>query len=131
MSARNTLAKSGEAFTETTADSPPTGPPAAACPSRTSSARREDRRSRMRRLVGLRHRVPKNHGDCYDPRFERPDLVEDDYYRFRNQPPAGEGESPSLLAPAIRPTADWALVTDNGACYHPNDFARIVATRGS
>ncbi len=86
MNARNALAKSGEAFVATIADSPPTDQPAAACPGRTGSAGPENRRGRLRRLAGLLHRVPRNHGDCYDPRFERPDLVEDDYYRFRNQP---------------------------------------------
>jgi len=30
--------------------------------------------------------VPKTVAGRYDPLFEQPDLVEDDYYRFRNQP---------------------------------------------
>jgi hypothetical protein len=86
MTVRSAPATVCEAVAETTADSPPTGSPAAACPGRTSSARPENRRGRVRRLAGLLHRVPKNHGDCYDPRFERPDLVKDDYCRFRIQP---------------------------------------------
>jgi len=59
--------------------------PTAACSDRTGSARAEIRGDRLRRLAGLLRRVPKA-GGHRDPLFERPDLVEDDYYRFRNQP---------------------------------------------
>jgi hypothetical protein len=38
------------------------------------------------RLTYLLHRVRRIRAGCYDRRFERPDLVEDDYYRFRNAP---------------------------------------------
>jgi len=30
--------------------------------------------------------MPKTSVGDYDPVFERPDLIEDDYYRLRNQP---------------------------------------------
>jgi hypothetical protein len=57
-----------------------------ACSDRTGSTRAEVRGDRLRRLAGLLRRVPKTAAARYDPLFERPDLVEDDYYRFRNQP---------------------------------------------
>ena len=40
---------------------------------------------RARRLIGLLRRAAKTGGSYYDPLFARPDLVEDDYYRFRHQ----------------------------------------------
>lgn len=48
--------------------------------------RAEIRGDRLRRLAGLLRRVPETGAHYYDPLFEQPDLVEDDYYRFRNQP---------------------------------------------
>jgi len=63
-----------------------TARPAGACSDWTGSTRAEVRGDRLRRLVGLLRRVPKTGADRHDPLFERPDLVEDDYYRFRNQP---------------------------------------------
>jgi hypothetical protein len=59
--------------------------PAAARSDRTGSTRAELRGDRLRRLAGLLRRAPTT-GGYRDPLFERPDLVEDDYYRFRNQP---------------------------------------------
>ena len=45
------------------------------------------RKARMRILPGMlqlvRRALDSNH---YDTSFERPDLIEDDYFRFRNQP---------------------------------------------
>jgi hypothetical protein len=38
------------------------------------------------RLTRLLHRLPKIGAGLYDPRLDWPNLVEDDYYRFRNQP---------------------------------------------
>jgi len=35
---------------------------------------------------GLLRRMLKARASYYDPLFERPDLIEDDYYRLRNQP---------------------------------------------
>ena len=64
-----------------------TGSPAAACSDRTGSAQAETRSGRLRRVVGLLRRVPKTGASYYDQLFERPDLIEDDYYRLRNQPP--------------------------------------------
>ena len=61
-----------------------TARPAGACPERTGSAPAEVRGDRLQRLAGLLRRVPKTGACRYDPLFERPDLVEDDYYRFRN-----------------------------------------------
>ena len=63
-----------------------TARPDDACPDRTGSERAEVRGDRLRRLAGLLRRVPKTGTGRHDPLFERPDLVEDDYYRFRNQP---------------------------------------------
>jgi hypothetical protein len=42
-------------------------------------------RDRLRRVAARLRRAPKTGGSYYDPLFERPDLVEDDYYRFRHQ----------------------------------------------
>jgi hypothetical protein len=66
--------------------------PAAACSDRTGSARAETHGDRLRRVAGLLRRVPTTGGGYHDPLFERPDLVEDDYYRFRHQP---RGENPA------------------------------------
>lgn len=60
--------------------------PAAACSDKTGSAQAGTRGDRLRRVAGLLRRVLKTSGSYCDPLFERPDLVEDDYYRFRNQP---------------------------------------------
>ena len=60
--------------------------PATARTDSTGSARAEIRGDRLRRVVGLLRRVPKTGASCHDPLFERPDLIEDDYYRLRNQP---------------------------------------------
>jgi hypothetical protein len=37
----------------------------------------------LQRTTGLLMRLARGY---YDPLLERPDLIEDDYYRFRNQP---------------------------------------------
>jgi hypothetical protein len=50
------------------------------------SARLEIRGDRPRCAAGLRRRAPTADGRCHDLLFERPDLAEDDYYRFRRQP---------------------------------------------
>ena len=50
------------------------------------SGRLETRDDRPPRLFGLLRRALRTGGSYYDPLFEQPDLVEDDYYRFRNQP---------------------------------------------
>jgi hypothetical protein len=60
--------------------------PAAACSDTICSARSELRADRLRRIADLLRRAPKTGASYYDPLFERPDLIEDDYYRFRNQP---------------------------------------------
>jgi hypothetical protein len=41
---------------------------------------------RTLRITGLLRRLAKTRATYYDPLFERPDLIEDDYYRLRNQP---------------------------------------------
>jgi len=64
----------------------PSARPASACSDRTGNTGAEVRGDRLRRLAGLLRRVPKTGAARYDPLFERPELVEDDYYRFRNQP---------------------------------------------
>ena len=59
------------------------GPPGPPLPAQTGrAARAEIRGDRLRRLTGLLRRVPKT-GGHRDSLFERPDLIEDDYYRFR------------------------------------------------
>ena len=58
----------------------------ASCSDRTGGARAAIRGGRLRRVARLLRRVPTASGGYHDPLFERPDLVEDDYHRFRNQP---------------------------------------------
>jgi hypothetical protein len=41
---------------------------------------------RLRRITDLLMRLARIRAGYYDPLFGRPDLIEDDYYRFRNQP---------------------------------------------
>ena len=41
---------------------------------------------RLRRIPALLRPVPTTRGSHYDPLFNRPDLIEDDYYRFRRYP---------------------------------------------
>ena len=53
---------------------------------RTGGARAAIRGDRLRRAARLLRQVPTTGGSYHDPLFERPDLVEDDYYRFRNRP---------------------------------------------
>ena len=38
------------------------------------------------RITGLLMRLSRTRASYYDPLFGRPDLIEDDYYRLRNQP---------------------------------------------
>jgi hypothetical protein len=44
------------------------------------------RGDRLRRIAGMLRRAPRTGGRYLDPLFQRPDVVEDDYYRFRHQP---------------------------------------------
>jgi hypothetical protein len=60
--------------------------PDAARSDTTGSARAETRGDRLRRIADQLWRAPKTNASCHDPLFERPDLIEDDYYRLRNQP---------------------------------------------
>ena len=53
---------------------------------RRAALRAETRSDRLRRIAGLLERGPKTRASHYDPLFERPDLIENDYYRLRNQP---------------------------------------------
>jgi len=48
--------------------------------------RQEDRRHVLRRVASLLRRRPKTGASYYDPLFGRPDMVENDYYRFGHQP---------------------------------------------
>jgi hypothetical protein len=59
--------------------------PAPACSEITGGTTAEIVGTRPRRFDVLRRRIPKTRGFYADPLFERPDLVEDDYYRFRRQ----------------------------------------------
>jgi len=60
--------------------------PGAARSDRTGSARAATRGDRLRRIAGLLQRGHMTRTSYYDPLFERPDLIEDDYHRLRNQP---------------------------------------------
>ena len=61
--------------------------PTAACSDNAGSASAETRGGRLRRAAAALLRPgPKIGGSYRDPLFGRPDLVEDDYYRFRHQP---------------------------------------------
>lgn len=64
----------------------PTALPATASSDRPGSARAEIRGYTWRRVAVLLRRGPKTGASYRDPLFDRPDLVEDDYCRFRNQP---------------------------------------------
>jgi len=46
----------------------------------------DTRRTGPTRLTRLLHRLPKIGASLHDPRLDWPNLVEDDYHRFRNQP---------------------------------------------
>ena len=46
---------------------------------------RTQARVRRSRIAGLLRRAFAARGGYCDPLFERPDLIEDDYYRLRNQ----------------------------------------------
>jgi hypothetical protein len=63
-----------------------TAVPAAARSDRTGSTPAELPGGRLRRIAGLLRPVPTTRGSHYDPLFERPDLIEDDYHRLRRQP---------------------------------------------
>jgi hypothetical protein len=39
--------------------------------------------ARLRSIAGLLRQIPKTRASYYDPLFEQPHLVEDDYYRLR------------------------------------------------
>ena len=60
--------------------------PAAACSDSTGSGRVENLGDRLRRIAALPRPAPRIGASYHDPLFRRPDLVEDDYYRFRHQP---------------------------------------------
>jgi len=81
----------GRAATDTRdqAGAPDTSARAAATPGsgpRKADPRTDSRRDSLPRVVGLLQRLLTAGGSYHDPLFERPDLVEDDYYRFRSQP---------------------------------------------
>ena len=66
---------------------PDTRAPAPVTPGRgPRKARSPLARRAARRVAGLLRRAPKTGASYCDPLFERPDLIEDDYYRLRNQP---------------------------------------------
>jgi len=60
--------------------------PATAGSDSAGNAQAKTRGDRLRRIAGLLWRVPKTRASYNDPLFERPDLIEDDYYRLRKQP---------------------------------------------
>ena len=62
-----------------------TAPPSTIRPHRTGSAPAKIRGGRLRHVAGLLRRGPKTSARYHDPLFERPDLIEDDYYRLHNQ----------------------------------------------
>jgi hypothetical protein len=63
-----------------------TAPPAPACQVGTGRAWPEICGDPLQLAFGLLRRVPTTARSYRDPLFERPDLVEDDYYRLRNYP---------------------------------------------
>ena len=46
----------------------------------------EERGHLLRRVANLLRQRPKTDASYYDPLFRVPELVENDYYRFRHQP---------------------------------------------
>jgi hypothetical protein len=46
-------------------------------------SRHEERGRVLRRVANLLRRVPVARASYHDPLFARPDIVENDYYRFR------------------------------------------------
>ena len=48
--------------------------------------RQEDRGRLLRRVTNLLRRRPKTGASYSDSLFRRPEIVENDYYRFRHQP---------------------------------------------
>jgi hypothetical protein len=50
------------------------------------SAPADTRGGRLRRIVSFLPRVATTRARYYDPMFALPDLIEDEYYRLRNQP---------------------------------------------
>jgi len=52
-------------------------------------------------IAGLLRRRARPRATYYDPVFGRPDLIEDDYYRLRNQPRDFPGDHPQSRAPGI------------------------------
>jgi hypothetical protein len=59
--------------------------PAAAGSGTTGGTAAEIHGTRPRRFGFLLRRIPKTRATYVDPLFARPDLVEDDYYRFRRR----------------------------------------------
>lgn len=55
----------------------------------------------LRRITGLLRRRARPRATYYDPVFGRPDLIEDDYYRLRNQPRDFPGDHPQGRAAGI------------------------------
>jgi hypothetical protein len=56
---------------------------------------------RLQRITGLLRRRARTRATYYDPVFGRPDLIEDDYYRLRNQPRDFPGDHPQSRAAGI------------------------------
>jgi methyltransferase of FxLD system len=56
---------------------------------------------RLQRITGLLRRRARPRATYYDPVFGRPDLIEDDYYRLRNQPRDFPGDHPQSRAAGI------------------------------
>jgi len=70
--------QAADAQSQADCDAPRQARAAVATPATTAPLAR-----RLQRITGLLMRLATS---CYDPLLERPDLIEDDYYRFRNQP---------------------------------------------
>ncbi len=56
---------------------------------------------RPQRITGLLRRRARPRATSCDPVFGRPDLIEDDYYRLRNQPRDFPGDHPQSCAAGI------------------------------
>jgi hypothetical protein len=86
MTARSSPATFCEAVAEISAGNAQTAPLAVACADSTGRAPAKVSGGRKLRLAGMLRRAANTGASYCDPRLERPDLVEDDYYRFRKQP---------------------------------------------
>jgi hypothetical protein len=81
--------RAADPYPQTHRDASPQAHAPAATPEQrpaTGSAPAEFPGGSLRRIAALLRPAPTTRASHRDPLFERPDLIEDDYYRFRCQP---------------------------------------------